>query len=108
MIPKYRSSLNFIFGSLAGVIATTILYPTHMIKRVFQANSNFTYIKPIIDDHKLRISTWIIENFRKNGISYFYKGMLINYIKIIPYQGLLFWTNERLKIALGYEQLNKH
>jgi hypothetical protein len=40
MIPEYRSILNFVYGSLAGIIGTTLLYPTHMIKRVFQANGN--------------------------------------------------------------------
>lgn len=40
MIPEYKSQLNFIFGSFAGVLGTTILYPTYLLKRVFQANSN--------------------------------------------------------------------
>jgi hypothetical protein len=40
MFEQHRSKLNFVYGSLSGVIATTILYPTHLIKRVFQANSN--------------------------------------------------------------------
>lgn len=31
--------MNFVYGSLAGAIGTTILYPTYLIKRVFQANS---------------------------------------------------------------------
>lgn len=62
-----------------------------------------------LDDHNLRIRDWIIDNFRKNGITHFYKGLSINYIKIIPYQGLLFWTNEKLKVAMGYENIkSKH
>jgi hypothetical protein len=40
MIPEYRDILNFLYGAISGVIGTTLLYPTHMIKRVFQANSN--------------------------------------------------------------------
>jgi len=44
MIPEYKSQLNFIFGSFAGVLGTTILYPTYLIKRVFQANGKFKIV----------------------------------------------------------------
>lgn len=40
MVPEYKGVLNFAYGSLSGIIGTTLLYPTHLIKRVFQANSN--------------------------------------------------------------------
>ena len=36
---KYKSKMNFIYGSLSGVLGTVLLYPTYLIKRVFQANS---------------------------------------------------------------------
>lgn len=39
MVDRYRSQLNFVYGSLSGVIGTCLLYPTHLIKRVLQANS---------------------------------------------------------------------
>ena len=39
MINKFKNYLNLIYGSLAGVIGTLIMYPFYMIKRVFQANS---------------------------------------------------------------------
>jgi hypothetical protein len=39
MISKFKNYLNLIYGSLAGVIGTLIMYPFYMIKRVFQANS---------------------------------------------------------------------
>lgn len=35
---KYQSMINFVNGSLASLIGTSILYPTYMIKRVLQAN----------------------------------------------------------------------
>jgi solute carrier family 25 phosphate transporter 23/24/25/41 len=44
MVPEYRAVLNFIFGAVSGVIGTTLLYPTHLIKRVFQANSKLILI----------------------------------------------------------------
>ncbi len=39
MINKYKNYLNLIYGSLAGIVGTLIMYPFYMIKRVFQANS---------------------------------------------------------------------
>jgi hypothetical protein len=39
MIEEHRGAMNFLFGATSGVIGTTLLYPTHLIKRVFQANS---------------------------------------------------------------------
>jgi len=44
MVPKHRDLLNFLYGSLAGVIGTTLLYPSHLIKRVFHANSIIVFI----------------------------------------------------------------
>lgn len=39
MVPKHRDTLNFVYGSFAGLFGTILLYPSHMIKRVLQANS---------------------------------------------------------------------
>lgn len=39
MINKYKNYCNLIYGSLAGIIGTMIMYPFYMVKRVFQANS---------------------------------------------------------------------
>lgn len=102
MIPEYRGILNFLFGALSGVIGTTLLYPTHMIKRVFQANSKSSVL--IVDDRSLTITKFIKDTFQTQGIKGLYKGLSITYVKIIPYQGLLFWSNEKLKVLLGYEK----
>jgi hypothetical protein len=48
MIPQYRSILNFIFGAMSGIIGTILLYPTHLIKRVFQANSKLFFKNKLI------------------------------------------------------------
>jgi hypothetical protein len=79
-----------------------------MIKRVFQANSKYKIKNKLLDDKNLRISSWIVDCYRKFGITHFYKGMSINYKKSIPYQGILFWIKEKLKILLGYEINSKH
>jgi solute carrier family 25 thiamine pyrophosphate transporter 19 len=97
MIPEYRSILNFIFGAISGIIGTTLLYPTHLIKRVFQANNK-----------DIKIIPWIRETINTQGIKGIYKGMSVTYLKIIPYQGILFCTNEKLKYIFGYEKAYNH
>jgi len=60
-----------------------------------------------IDDKNLSIIQYIKNTINNQGIKGLYKGMSITYIKIIPYQGLLFSTNEKLKLFLGYEKESK-
>jgi hypothetical protein len=47
------------------------------------------------------------DTVRTQGIRGLYKGMSITYVKIIPYQGLLFSTNEKLKLILGYDKIHE-
>lgn len=92
MVERYRNTLNYIYGSLSGVIGTTILYPTYLLKRVVQTSNiemNYTnHIKKI---------------YVLSGIAGFYKGLLTCYLKVIPYQGFLFWSNEKFKKFIKYE-----
>lgn len=92
MVEGYRSALNFVYGSFSGVLGTVLLYPTYMIKRVLQAN----------DRKEMSLSKYIAEIYRTQGFMGFYKGMSMTLIKIIPYQGLLFWLNEKFKTFLDY------
>jgi hypothetical protein len=92
MIDQYRGSLNFIYGGFSGVLGTVLLYPTYMIKRVLQAN----------DKKDLRLFKYVGDIYRNQGFVGFYKGMSMTLIKIVPYQGLLFWLNEKLKVLLSY------
>jgi hypothetical protein len=104
MVPQYRNYLNFIFGALSGIVGTSILYPTHMLKRVFQANSKY-YGLTVVDDKDLTVYNFVKNTIRNEGVKGLYRGLGITYIKIIPYQGLLFWSNERLKVMFGYEKV---
>jgi hypothetical protein len=93
MIPKYRTYLNFIYGSLSGVMGTVLLYPTYMLKRVLQANNS-----------DFKIIPYLKEAYSRLGITGFYKGMSMTLIKVIPYQGILFACNEKLKVLFKYEK----
>ena len=42
---KYHNVVNFCYGSFAGLLGTTLLYPTYMLKRVLQANSKYFNLK---------------------------------------------------------------
>ena len=92
MIPKYRDSLNFVYGSIAGVIGTALLYPTYLLKRVLQANSGKDF----------QIGVYVKDMYARQGIRAFYQGMSMTFLKVVPYQGLLFWGNEKLKYLIGY------
>lgn len=92
MNENYKNSLNYFYGSLSGVIGTTILYPTYLLKRVLQTSNN-----------NLSIRSHCKSIYKKQKIFGFYRGLLTCYIKVIPYQGFLFWSNERFKKVLNYE-----
>jgi hypothetical protein len=92
MIPQYKSALLFIYGSFSGVLGTVLLYPSYMIKRVLQANN----------DKNFSLMSYFTKQLRTQGIQGFYLGMSMTLIKVIPYQGILFWSNEKIKILLNY------
>ena len=102
---KHKSKMYFIYGSLSGVFGTTLLYPTYMIKRVFQANSKYLtnfFIILFLDDKTLTISKYVKQVWRGEGIKGYYRGLSVTLIKVIPYQGLLFWSNEKIKKFMNY------
>ena len=94
MVNEYRNTLNFLYGSFSGVLGTVLLYPTYMIKRVLQANS----------DKNFSLFAYARDLVRRQGLQGFYLGMSMTLIKVVPYQGILFGCNEKLKILLKYEK----
>lgn len=94
MVPEYKNTLNFLYGSLSGVLGTVVLYPTYMIKRVLQANT----------DKNFKLFAYSKDLIKRQGLQGFYLGMSMTLVKVIPYQGILFLCNEQLKILLKYEK----
>jgi hypothetical protein len=94
MVPEYKNTLNFLYGSFSGVFGTVVLYPTYMIKRVLQANT----------DKNFSLFAYSRDLIKRQGLQGFYLGMSMTLIKVIPYQGILFLCNEQLKILLKYEK----
>ena len=91
MIEKYRNTLNYVYGSGSGLLATIVLYPTYMLKRVLQSS-----------DTKKNLTTYFKEIQAKDGLKGFYKGLSMTLLKTAPYQGFLFWSNEKFKKLLEY------
>lgn len=91
MIEKYRNTLNYLYGSGSGVIATILLYPTYMLKRVLQSSNTNNGLLKIFQEIML-----------KDGFKGFYKGLSMTLLKTAPYQGFLFWSNEKFKKLIKY------
>lgn len=94
MVPKYRNTLNVIYGSFSGVFGTVALYPTYMFKRVLQANNKKDF----------SLIAYSRDLLQRQGVRGFYQGMSMTLVKVIPYQGILFGCNEKLKELLQYEK----
>jgi hypothetical protein len=92
--PRKKQFMYFIFGAVSGVFGTVILYPTYMLKRVLQANDNKSF----------QLSHYIKDLYIRSGFTGFFKGMSMTLIKVIPYQGILFSCNEKLKVLFKYEK----
>jgi hypothetical protein len=92
MIDNYRNTLNFLFGSLSGLIGTVLLYPTYLIKRILQAN----------DKKDFRLIDHMKHLYQRQGFKGFYLGLSMTLLKTVPYQGLVFLLNEQLKTLLKY------
>ena len=92
MVEKYRNTLNYMFGSSSAIIATIALYPSYLLKRVLQSS-----------DSKKSLSQFMKEIYFNDGFKGFYKGLSMTLLKTAPYQGFLFWSNEKFKRLLKYE-----
>jgi len=90
---KWFDVANLSIGGLAGSIAATITYPTDVIRRKMQLRGL---------DASVPNYTGIIDCIRKmyqldGGMSSYYKGLIANYLKVIPSSALMFMVNERMK-----------
>jgi len=85
--------LNSLFaGSSAGLISQTIMYPTDTIKKHLQVNNSKKIYNGMFD--------CVNKMYAKNGISGFYKGFRLNFIKAIPEVAIKFSTYDLIKFYL--------
>ena len=85
--------LNSLFaGSSAGLISQTIMYPTDTIKKHLQVNNSKKMYNGVFD--------CVNKMYARNGISGFYKGFRLNFIKAIPEIAIKFSTYDLIKFYL--------
>jgi len=94
---KKKAAIPFVAGTIGKFIATTLLYPfttvrTRVQKRQYTleelklSKGNEVIYKNVLDCFK--------KTFRNEGFKAFYKGFLINIIRVAPAQGLFFLLYE--------------
>ncbi|PVD37962.1 hypothetical protein C0Q70_00564 [Pomacea canaliculata] len=92
---------KLVCGGLAGAVAQTISYPLDVVRRRLQLSS----ILP--EPHKYNRGGWVhtlVMVYRDDGISKgLFRGMTVNYLRIMPMVGVSFTAYETLKQALGLD-----
>ncbi|OAF70980.1 Mitochondrial thiamine pyrophosphate carrier 1 [Intoshia linei] len=90
---KKISIVNAISGSFAGIVAQTIAYPIDVARRKIQV----AVISGQGENHST-IKKALINTYKTHGFSRgLFKGMSINYIRVIPMISMSFTTYELLK-----------
>ncbi|KAI9012403.1 mitochondrial carrier domain-containing protein [Hyaloraphidium curvatum] len=83
-------------GALAGGLSQTITYPLDLLRRRMQVASLPGYPTPYRNTWDCVKSIW-----RTEGPRGFYKGMVANYLKIVPANAVAFVTYEIVKTGMG-------
>ncbi|KAI0905801.1 mitochondrial carrier domain-containing protein [Ustulina deusta] len=82
-------------GGLSGAVSQTISYPLEVIRRRMQVGG------AVGDGRRLRIAETAGIIFKERGLSGFFVGLTIGYVKITPLAAVSFYTYERTKTLLG-------
>jgi len=89
---KWFDTANLTIGGVAGVIAATITYPTDVIRRKMQLRG----LDPSVPNYT-SIHDCITKMYQSDGFKSYYRGLLPNYLKVIPSSAIMFGVNERMK-----------
>ena len=91
--------MNLVLGGTAGAVATTLTYPTDLVRRKVQlivlstqAFENVPYTS---------LTTAIEHIYHTEGLPGFFRGLVPCYLKVIPAIAIAFAANEKLKALLG-------
>eukprot|EP01022_Parablepharisma_sp_SALTPOND_P017626 TRINITY_DN2850_c0_g1_i2.p2 TRINITY_DN2850_c0_g1~~TRINITY_DN2850_c0_g1_i2.p2 ORF type:complete len:349 (+),score=-11.00 TRINITY_DN2850_c0_g1_i2:143-1189(+) len=92
-----KAAVPFIAGTLSRFIATTLLYPFTTVRaRVQKRQYTLAELKVNQGQEIIYQSVWdcIKKTIRNEGLKAFYKGYLINIIRVAPAQGIFFLLYE--------------
>ncbi|KAF7544225.1 hypothetical protein G7046_g9828 [Stylonectria norvegica] len=90
-----RSWAELCAGGVAGLISQTASYPLEVIRRRMQVGG------AVGDGRRLRLGETASMIFRERGVTGFYVGLSIGYVKVIPMAAVSFYIYERMKLAFG-------
>lgn len=90
-----RSWAELCAGGIAGLISQTASYPLEVIRRRMQVGG------AVGDGRRLRMAETAGMIFRERGMSGFFVGLTIGYVKVIPMAAVAFYTYERTKLLLN-------
>lgn len=89
----YMMYYNLGIGAAAGTIAVTLTYPTDLVRRLIQLNGQPGHSYNGIFDACNQL-------YKREGPMGFYKGLWATYLKVAPMTAILFFCNEKLKLAV--------
>jgi len=83
-------------GGISGAIAQTITYPFDVLRRKMQ-------MQGFSSDHQVYLNTWdcIKTTWRTQSFGGFYKGLIPNYLKVVPSISITFVVYENVKKWIG-------
>eukprot|EP01086_Lenisia_limosa_P012371 TRINITY_DN40677_c0_g1_i1.p1 TRINITY_DN40677_c0_g1~~TRINITY_DN40677_c0_g1_i1.p1 ORF type:complete len:321 (+),score=54.95 TRINITY_DN40677_c0_g1_i1:221-1183(+) len=83
-------------GSIAGALSQTVTYPLELVRRLFQVRT--------IPGSPVMQSTTIMATLKEivatNGVAGLYRGLLPNYLKVVPAMAVSFFAYDTLKSGL--------
>lgn len=82
-------------GGVAGLVSQTSAYPLEVIRRRMQVGGT------VGDGHRLRIGEIARLILKEKGMSGFFVGLTIGYVKVVPMAAVSFYVYERGKTWLG-------
>lgn len=90
-----QSWAELLAGGVAGLVSQTSSYPLEVIRRRMQVGG------AVGDGHRLRIAETAALIMKERGVSGFFVGLTIGYVKVVPMVAVSFYSYERLKTLLG-------
>ena len=98
---------KFVFGGIAGAISQTITYPLDVLRRKMQVVSMKGMVGGDVSaeasagPRRIGLVDVIRAMWAKGGVREFYRGLIPNYLKVIPAMSVSFVSYEWTKTALS-------
>jgi len=91
---------RLVFGSIAGLLGQTVTYPLDVVRRRMQINGLPTETSVFEYNYKNTLDG-LLTIYRREGFWILYRGLHINYIKVVPLVSLSFTINDLLRSWMG-------